>query len=195
MIEVGSLARTLAVTTFAALATTACGSTRVTQTTADSGTIDVSDGSRADSGADDMEPTDGPPGPYPDAAVATEASVAACKAETALVSGGLTAVQKKKAEMLTSIWENSTTNLQYGYCQDIMDDRGYTCGRAGFCTGCGDLVEVVDCFNKKFGTGPQNLLAKYLPALKNGDDTPQIDAIGPFAGSPGAARRLVQNRD
>ena len=118
------------------------------------------------------------------AAPADGGGIGACQADKTIVSGGLTALQKKKAEMLTSIWENSTTKLQYGYCQDIDDGRGYTCGRAGFCTGCGDLLEVVTCFDTKFGTGSANLLFKYLPALTRGDDTPQIAAVGMFAGSP-----------
>lgn len=122
-----------------------------------------------------------------DAAPSYEAATAACRADRTLGPGGLTALQKKKAEMLTSIWENSTTVLQYGYCENINDGRGYTCGRAGFCTSpeCGDLLKVVECFDAKV-MGPTNLLTKYQPAIKaaKGADTTGIDKIGTFAGSP-----------
>lgn len=68
--------------------------------------------------------------------------------------------------MLTSIWENSTTVLQYGFSQNIGDGRGYTSGRAGFCTGTGDAFLVVKCFDQKFGTGAGNVMHKYFPALE-----------------------------
>lgn len=74
----------------------------------------------------------------------------------------LTALQRKKAETLTSIWENSSPVLQYGYCEDIDDGRGYTSGRAGFCSGTADAVLVVRCLVKK---DPNSRLAKYVPAL------------------------------
>lgn len=102
--------------------------------------------------------------------------------------GGITALQKKKAEMLTSIWENSTTVLQYGYSENIGDGRGYTSGRAGFCTGTGDAILVVKCYGKTV-TGAANKMAKYLPALevltKRFNDTgasqastKELDAVG-----------------
>ena len=105
---------------------------------------------------------------------------------------GMTALQKKKAEMLTSLWENGTTVLKYAYCENIGDGRGYTSGRAGFCTGTGDALEVLRCFDASFGTGGANKLHKYVPALAAiGDklvatghpqaDTRAIDAIGPYA--------------
>lgn len=100
----------------------------------------------------------------------------------------VTALQKKKAEMLTSIWENGTTVLQYRYSENIGDGRGYTSGRAGFCTGTGDAILVVKCYGKTV-TGAANKMAKYLPALeaitKRFNDTGQsqastkeLDAVG-----------------
>lgn len=105
-------------------------------------------------------------------------------------SGDLTPLQKHKAEMLTSIWENSTTVLQYPYCENIHDGRGYTSGRAGFCSGTGDAIQVVDCFDKAFGT-TNNPMAKYMPALtqinnafnSTGQDqgsTAPLDAVGNY---------------
>ena len=84
--------------------------------------------------------------------------------------GSLNALQKHKAEMLTSIWENSTTVLQYPYCQNIHDGRGYTSGRAGFCSGTGDAIQVVQCFDAAFGNGSNNPMAKYMPALTTIND-------------------------
>lgn len=75
---------------------------------------------------------------------------------------GLTDGQKKKAAGLTSIWENSTPNLQYGYCENIGDGRGFTAGRAGFCTGTGDAIVVVQCYA---AAKPGNPLEKFIPAL------------------------------
>jgi chitosanase len=73
------------------------------------------------------------------------------------------ALQKDKAEKLTSIWENSTTLLQYAYCEDIGDGRGFTSGRAGFCSGTGDAVLVAKCLDAV--TSGSNPLHKYIPAL------------------------------
>ena len=75
---------------------------------------------------------------------------------------GLTDGQKKKAASLTSVWENSTPTLQYGFSRDIGDGRGYTSGRAGFCTGTGDAIIVVQCYA---AAKPGNPLAKFIPEL------------------------------
>jgi hypothetical protein len=76
--------------------------------------------------------------------------------------GGLDNVQKQKAEMMTSIWENGTPVLQYGYSKDIGDGRGYTNGRAGFCTGTGDAILVIECYDL---VEAGNAMQKYMPAL------------------------------
>jgi chitosanase len=75
---------------------------------------------------------------------------------------GLSPAQKKVAEQLTSLWENDTTTLAYGYSEDIGDGRGFTSGRAGFCTGTGDAIVVLACYRS---VKPGNRLQKYLPAL------------------------------
>jgi chitosanase len=75
---------------------------------------------------------------------------------------GLTPGQKTKASGLTSVWENSTPTLQYGYSQDIGDNRGFTSGRAGFCTGTGDGIIVVQCYA---AAKPGNPLEKFVPEL------------------------------
>ena len=78
-------------------------------------------------------------------------------------ASALTTAQKHRAEQLTSLFENSTTELQYAYIEDIKDGRGFTAGRAGFCTGTGDFYEVVVAYTLKV---PHNPLAPFLPELK-----------------------------
>jgi hypothetical protein len=82
-------------------------------------------------------------------------------------SAGLTAGQKKVSAALTSLWENSSSTIQYGYCEDIRDKRGFTAGRAGFCTGTGDAIVVVKCYvQAKPGNGLEKFLAP-LTVLEN----------------------------
>lgn len=45
---------------------------------------------------------------------------------------------------LTTFFENSKLQAQYSYVENLHDGRGFTAGRIGFCTGTGDLVEVID---------------------------------------------------
>jgi chitosanase len=117
---------------------------------------------------------------------------------------GMDALAKHKAEMLTSIWENGTTVLQYAYCENIGDGRGYTSGRAGFCTGTGDAVLVVKC------AGGSSRLERYVPALEkldrvaqaSGQDqasTTTLDALGDYcadwaASAADAAFRACEDR-
>lgn len=78
-------------------------------------------------------------------------------------SGGLTSEQKRRAEQFTSIFENDTIELQYGYIENIDDGRGFTCGRAGFTTATGDAVQVVELYTKAKSHNP---LANFLPELR-----------------------------
>jgi chitosanase len=85
-------------------------------------------------------------------------------------------VQKTRFMQLTSLFENDTIDLQYGYAEDLGDGRGITSGVAGFTTADGDAYEVVRLYTKK---SPNNLLAKYLPTMEklaeNGsDDTSKL---------------------
>ena len=115
-------------------------------------------------------------------------------AMTPTMPGDLTPNQRAVAEALTSIWENDTPILAYAYSENIHDGRGYTSGRAGFCTGTGDAIQVVDCYDKRRTTG--NLMAKYMPALttinnkfmstgQNQADTSLLDAVGNWIGDWG----------
>lgn len=96
--------------------------------------------------------------------------------------------QREKIDMLVAMGENDNTNLNYDYCQNIADGRGYTIGKVGFCTGTGDFVIVAACYND---LAPGNSLAKYWPALTyyadqyitantNQGDTSKLDALGTF---------------
>jgi len=99
-----------------------------------------------------------------------------------------TTVQQDEAWRLTSIWENDTTVLQYPYCQNINDGRGYTSGRAGFCTGCGDAVQVVQCYDQA-NPGGSNTMKKYVNALMglaNGNTGP-LDALGNYCADWGSS--------
>jgi chitosanase len=89
-------------------------------------------------------------------------SIAGGAAGSCKVLPGLTDGQKKKAAQLTSVWENSTPNIKYDYAQDIGDHRGYTNGRAGFCTGTGDAIIVIQCY---VAAKPQNPMTTFLPEL------------------------------
>ena len=71
-------------------------------------------------------------------------------------------IQEEKAEIVTSLAENGTPCIQYGYAQDIKDGRGITAGRAGFCTGTGDGITVIECYDI---TMPGNIMQKYMPSL------------------------------
>jgi chitosanase len=88
---------------------------------------------------------------------------------TTAPAGGLTADQRRRADQLVSVFENSTTELQYGYAEDLGDGRGITSGRAGFTTRTCDALDVVE----RYGEAP---LARYLPELErlcaeDSDDT------------------------
>lgn len=66
---------------------------------------------------------------------------------------------------LVSSAENSSLDYrqQYRYIEDIHDGRGYTAGIIGFTSGTGDLLKVVEKYQR---LAPGNRLVKYLPALR-----------------------------
>ncbi|MFA7170705.1 MAG: chitosanase, partial [Candidatus Paceibacterota bacterium] len=84
-------------------------------------------------------------------------------------------VAKNAALQMTATLENSTTELQYNYAENINDGRGITFGAIGFCTGTYDgniLIKHYTTLN------PNNNLAKYIPALNAIDDGPHNSADG-----------------
>ena len=80
--------------------------------------------------------------------------------------------EKEIAMELVSSAENSTLDWksQYSYIEDIGDGRGYTAGIIGFCSGTGDMLDLVNLYTQR---EPNNPLAQYIPALQavNGSDS------------------------
>src|SRR3954468_24934695 len=95
------------------------------------------------------------------------------------VAGDLSDPAKKEYAMeIVSSAENSSLNwkAQYGYIEDIKDGRGYTAGIIGFCSGTGDMLELVKYYTQQ---KPGNVLAKYLPALEKVNGTPSHAGLDP----------------
>ncbi|WP_344615217.1 chitosanase [Dactylosporangium salmoneum] len=81
------------------------------------------------------------------------------------------------AMQIVSSAENSSLDwrAQYQYIEDIGDGRGYTGGIVGFCSGTGDMLEVVEAYT---AAAPGNVLAKYLPALRSVNGTASHAGLG-----------------
>ncbi|MFJ2967884.1 chitosanase [Streptomyces collinus] len=98
--------------------------------------------------------------------------------------------KKEIAMQLVSSAENSSLDwkAQYQYIEDIRDGRGYTAGIIGFCSGTGDMLDLVELYTDR---RPGNVLAKYLPALRevNGSDS----HAGLDPGSPADWRRAARD--
>lgn len=94
------------------------------------------------------------------------------EAPTSAAAGLRDPAKKEIAMRLVSSAENSSTAWQdqYQYIEDIGDGRGYTAGIIGFCSGTGDMLELVERYS---AVKPGNVLEKYLPALRevNGSDS------------------------
>ncbi|MFI7363436.1 chitosanase [Streptomyces sp. NPDC050149] len=86
--------------------------------------------------------------------------------------------KKDIAMQLVSSAENSSLDwkAQYGYIEDIGDGRGYTAGIIGFCSGTGDMLDLVELYTQR---EPGNPLAEYLPALRDVDGTDSHDGLDP----------------
>ena len=89
---------------------------------------------------------------------------------------------------LVSTAENSSTDwkAQYSYIEDIDDGRGYTAGIIGFCSGTGDMLELVQAYT---ATEPGNPLAPYLPALEAVNGTDSHEGLDPGSWMPGPRPR------
>ncbi|MET7700241.1 MULTISPECIES: chitosanase [unclassified Streptomyces] len=112
----------------------------------------------------------------------------ATESATAATVGLDDPAKKEIAMKLVSSAENSSLDwkAQYKYIEDIGDGRGYTAGIIGFCSGTGDMLDLVELYTQR---KPGNVLAKYLPALRrvNGDDSHE----GLDPGFPGDWRRAA----
>ncbi|MFE3904654.1 chitosanase [Streptomyces sp. NPDC059153] len=86
--------------------------------------------------------------------------------------------KKEIAMQLVSSAENSSLNwkAQYKYIEDIDDGRGYTAGIIGFCSGTGDMLDLVELYTQR---KPGNVLAKYLPALRKVNGTDSHSGLDP----------------
>jgi chitosanase len=99
-------------------------------------------------------------------------------------------VKKDIAMQIVSSAENSSLDwrAQYGYIEDIEDGRGYTAGIIGFCSGTGDMLDVVTRYSRR---KPGNILATYLPALRAVNGTDSHAGLDP--GYPGDWRTAAQD--
>ncbi|MGI5350621.1 chitosanase [Streptomyces sp. CA-250714] len=107
------------------------------------------------------------------AAVPLLSAVPSPAAEVSRRGRGLDDPAKKEIAMkLVSSAENSSLDwkAQYKYIEDIGDGRGYTAGIIGFCSGTGDMLDLVELYKDR---KPGNVLAPYLLALRrvNGSDS------------------------
>ncbi|MET0492825.1 MAG: chitosanase, partial [Actinoplanes sp.] len=86
--------------------------------------------------------------------------------------------KKDVAMQIVSAAENSSLDwrAQFSYIEDIGDGRGYTAGIIGFCSGTGDMLELVEAYT---ATKPNNVLAKYLPALRNVNNSDSHAGLDP----------------
>ncbi|MEU6658281.1 chitosanase [Streptomyces sp. NPDC046821] len=110
--------------------------------------------------------------------------------------------KKEIAMQLVSSAENSSLEWkkQYRYIEDIGDGRGYTAGIIGFCSGTGDMLDLVELYTRH---DPGNVLAKYLPALREVDGSDSHDGLDPTyrrdweraAGDPAFQRAQNDERD
>ncbi|AUG76073.1 Chitosanase [Kitasatospora sp. MMS16-BH015] len=113
-------------------------------------------------------------------AAAGVSNAAAPASVTAAVQAGVgldDAHKKEIAMELVSSAENSSLDwkAQYKYIEDIGDGRGYTAGIIGFCSGTGDMLDLVQHYTDlKSG----NILAKYLPALKKVNGSASHSGLG-----------------
>lgn len=105
--------------------------------------------------------------------------------------GGLTAIQKHRAEQLISLFENGTIEIQYAYAEELGDGRGITAGRAGFTTATGDVLLVVQRYTERKADNP---LAVYLPELERLNDAESGDT-GNLDGFVGAWKEAAGDAD
>lgn len=97
----------------------------------------------------------------------------------ATAAPGLDDPAKKEIAMkLVSSAENSSLDwkAQYKYIEDIGDGRGYTAGIIGFCSGTGDMLDLVELYADR---KPGNVLARYLSALRRVDGTDSHSGLDP----------------
>ncbi|GAA0795963.1 chitosanase [Spirilliplanes yamanashiensis] len=123
-------------------------------------------------------------------AAPTPAPAPAAQRAVAVAAVDLYDARKKDIAMrLVSSAENSSTDwkAQYSYIEDIGDGRGYTAGIIGFCSGTGDMLDLVELYTAR---KPGNVLARFLPALRRVDGTDSHAGLG---GYPAAWRTAARD--
>nr|WP_237548792.1 MULTISPECIES: chitosanase [unclassified Streptomyces] len=111
--------------------------------------------------------------------LATQSAGAATPFSSLITAGGLDDPAKKEIAMqIVCSAENSSLEWkkQYRYIEDIDDGRGYTAGIIGFCSGTGDMLDLVELYTRR---KPGNILAKYLPALRRVDGSDSHEGLDP----------------
>ena len=106
------------------------------------------------------------------------ALVLAGVAAPSAAAADLATPQKKEIAMrLVSSAENSSLRWreQYRYIEDIRDGRGYTAGIIGFCSGTGDMLQLVRRYTRAQRRNP---LARFLPALRRVNGTASHKGLG-----------------
>lgn len=97
------------------------------------------------------------------------------------------ASEKGAILQMTNTLENSQTDPAWNYAENLGDGRGITFGCIGFCTGTYDGNVLVKYYTK---LNPNNVLAKYIPALNKidagrhnaagGDGNPSVAGLNGF---------------
>ena len=97
---------------------------------------------------------------------------------------GWSPLQGLRVQQMTSYFENSTVSFDYAYLENLHDGRGFTAGRVGFCTGTGDLVQVVELFCSQVSSAS---LCQFLPRLReiNSEFENHRDPVGDVKGLEG----------
>src|SRR5262245_21464933 len=104
--------------------------------------------------------------------------VAACAVGVGSVPAGphwLDAEQRRRADQLISAFENSSTDIDYAYAENLGDGRGVTAGRAGFTTATCDALEVVELYSERVG---DNVLTSFVPELERLCDEESDETAG-----------------
>ncbi|RSS80521.1 chitosanase [Streptomyces sp. WAC06614] len=114
----------------------------------------------------------------PVTAQAVSSSAPSPQVSAAAATGLDDPVKKDIAMQIVSSAENSSLDwkAQYKYIEDIKDGRGYTAGIIGFCSGTGDMLDLVEYYSR---VKPGNVLEKYLPALRKVNGTPSHKGLDP----------------
>ena len=79
------------------------------------------------------------------------------------------------ADQIVSVFEYSTTQVQYCAIEDIHDGRGYTAGSVGFTSATGDLYELILRYRKLI---PQSEFSDLEPILKQRAQNEDASVVG-----------------